>query len=107
MKQNEKLDSFFDAGSRRLAVKSFYELQEYESALNDLHTFRKFLYTCNKKKLLPENTVRSNRSFCNFLERLILVPSFQKMRLQKLKMEVTQASLCLDKEWLLEKIATK
>ena len=107
VKQNEKLDSFFDAGSRRLAVKSFYELQEYESALNDLHTFRKFLYTCNKKKLLPETTIRSNRSFCNFLERLVLVPDFQKMRLQKLKEEIAQAPLCLDKEWLLEKIGAK
>jgi hypothetical protein len=41
------------------------------------------------------------------LERLLLTPAFQKERFQKLKEETTQASPCLDKAWLLEKIGVK
>lgn len=107
VKQNDKPDSFFDVGSRRLAIKSFYELQEEESTLNDLRTFRKFLYDCSKKKQLPENTIQGNRVFCNILERLIALPPFQKERLQKLQEEMEQAALCLDKDWLEEKLKMK
>lgn len=95
----EPIDIFFKTDSKRLLIRSYYELGEHESALASLETFKVFVH---RNKLINDSYKSSNRNFANMLTQMILTPKVGK--LLKLKAKLENLQRIADRKWLMEKI---
>lgn len=95
----EPVDIFFKIDSKRLLIRAYYELQEYELALSTVNTFRVFVH---RENAIHENHKITNRNFANLLTKLIQAD--KPAKIVKLQAELAETPNVADKKWLKEKI---
>lgn len=99
LQETEPIDIFFKIDAKRLLIRTYYELEEYELALSSLNTFRVFVHRDN---LINENHKLTNRNFANLLTKLIQADKAAKV--VKLLAEAKEMPSVADRKWLVEKI---
>ena len=98
--QNIELnDIFFKLDAKRLLIRAYYELTEYELALSTLNSLKVFVHRDN---LISETHKHSNRNFTNILIKLILAEKTAKVA--KIKEELIALQHVADRKWLTEKV---
>lgn len=92
----DPIDIFFNIDSRKLLIKTYYEMGEHEAALSTTNTFRVFIHRDN---FITENHKETNRNFANIVGKLISLDNLPKI--QKLRNELAEMSNVAERKWLL------
>lgn len=104
LNQIDMNDFFYNVSVRTLLLVSYYELEEYLPLDSLLQSFN--AWVVREKSLTKESKARYQK-LIRFTKRLANTPHYEKEKLLKLKIEVTDAKGVVSKDWLLEKIETK
>ena len=96
-------DSFFDINSRKLLIKTYYELSEIENVLNSLNSFRTYLYRNQK---ISANHKRSYLNFASAMTKLALLDWQDKQKVQTFLLLIGEMDNFNEKVWFQEKILT-
>lgn len=102
LNQAEPINIFFNLNSRRLLIRTYYEMEEYENALSALNRLRVFIH---RNEILSEERKEPHRNFANFLIKLIQNDKTNKT--QKLKTDIEATPNTAERKWLLEKVEEK
>lgn len=94
---------FTKMDERRIRLMCYYELKLFDPLEDLVNSFRK-LITINRKSI-PEQYIKDNRLFINFLNKLAATRSDPKNKRQALAEEICQVPIMPEKEWLLAKAA--
>jgi hypothetical protein len=100
LSQTEYTDPFYQLGSKLTQAKALYELNEFETLLDLLLSFKKIL---NRKKKISEQHIITYLNFIDCLNKLIQIGN--KKEANKLLASIKIKESITDKQWLLEKIS--
>ncbi|MEM7105816.1 MAG: hypothetical protein AAF502_21940 [Bacteroidota bacterium] len=96
-------DTFYVLESRRLLLKTYYELGYFDLFFSYLNAFRVFL---SRKKLKPE-WKQMNLDFLKFAFHIASLAKYDSDKAEKLTHQISSKLHISDKEWLLEKLGNR
>ena len=102
LQNSEPTDIFFKLDIKRLLIRTYYEMEEYELAMSTLNTFKVFVH---RDTLISEKHKLTNRNFANILTKLIQADKASKI--QKLRIELDEMANVGERKWLKAKIESK
>lgn len=97
----EFTDIYYSLDSRALLLKTYYELESFESASSLINSFKIFLKRDNK---ISEYQNLTYSSFLKFAHQLIQFKLGYKKDINKIETQLTGTKQVADSTWLLEKI---
>jgi hypothetical protein len=95
-------DVFYSLDSRSILLKTYYELDEFESMHSLIASFRTFL---RRNKVLSEAQKKGYMNLIKYTSQASKVRPRDKERVAKLKQDIETASPIADVGWLKEKVA--
>ncbi len=101
LQQAEFDDIFLKIAARKMLLKIYFDLEEFNALESLLDSFHRFL-TRHSKNLGYHQPVYLN--FIKYVKRLLQTPKFDKTARKKLKIEIESNKDLADKKWLIEKL---
>jgi len=101
LREVEFKDIFITIDARTLLVKTYFELDEYETLTSQLDSFRQFIV--RKKELAYHSKYYLNT--IRFIRQLMQLRPRESKLAEKLKKKIESEAMLTEKSWLLEKIA--
>lgn len=91
--------------TRRMRLKILFEKQEFLHLSYELDAFKVYVFRQYKKDKLTEEVYKLNSFFADFLKQIDTLTHYPTERKKEKIKEKILTKGCVDKEWLLEKIA--
>lgn len=100
LQQAEFDDIFLKIAARKMLLKIYFDLEEFNALESLLDSFHRFL-TRHSKDLGYHQPVYLN--FIKFVKRLLQTPKFDKTARQNIQLKIESTKDLADKKWLIEK----
>lgn len=91
--------------TRRMRLKILFEKHEFLHLSYELDAFKVYVFRQFKKEKLTEEVYKLNSSFADFLKQIDTLVHYPTERKKERIKEKILTKGCVDKEWLLEKVA--
>ncbi len=104
LQQIEYKDAFIKLSVKRILIKIYYELREWDVLEASLNAFRVFIH---RHQQIAKSHKKAHQQFINFLYRMIKILPNDREKIRQLHEEIEKEQLLPEKNWLLGKITDK
>ncbi|MEZ4888859.1 MAG: hypothetical protein R3E32_29300 [Chitinophagales bacterium] len=101
LQQVEYRDIYTKLGVKRMLLKVYYEIEEWNLLDSLINAFRVFIH---RQKDIADSHKKSHQNFINILGRILRLLPNEKEKIEKLQEEVHETTELSEKDWLIEKL---